>query len=68
MSNPNESNAFLGDVSCSAHTLMCGYYKVTKDYIHECHNVMRVFFLYDVIYNILYSVVQVLQSNRRLEF
>ncbi len=44
MSNPNEGNAFMGDVSCNVHTLMCGYYKATKDYIHECHSMMRVFF------------------------
>lgn len=44
MSNPNEGNAFMGDVSCNVHTLMCGYYKATKDYIHECHNMMRVLF------------------------
>ncbi len=44
MSNPNEGNAFMGDVSCNVHTLMCRYYKATKDYIDECHSVMRVLF------------------------
>jgi hypothetical protein len=30
MSNPNEGNAFMGDVSCNVHTLMCEYYKTTR--------------------------------------
>ncbi len=49
MSNPDEGDALLGDVNSSVHTVMCGYYKTTKDYIHECQSAMKVlFFLYDV--------------------
>jgi hypothetical protein len=44
MSNLDEGNAFLGDVSSSVRTLTCRFCKATKYYIHECHNVMRVLF------------------------
>jgi hypothetical protein len=44
MSNLDEGNAFLSDASCSVCTLMCRYCKTTKDYIHEYHSVIKVFF------------------------
>jgi hypothetical protein len=45
MSNLNEGNAFLCDVSYNVCTLMCGYCEATKDYIFKCQNTMRVLLL-----------------------
>jgi hypothetical protein len=42
----DEGDAFLGDVNYSVHTMMCGYYKTTKDYIHECLSAMKVLLFY----------------------
>jgi len=42
MSNFDEGNAFIGDVTSSVCTLMCRYYETTKDYIHECQSMMKV--------------------------
>jgi hypothetical protein len=42
MSNLDEGNAFLGDVTSIIRTLMCRYCKATKDYILECQTLMRV--------------------------
>jgi hypothetical protein len=44
MSNLDEGNAFLCDVSVC--TLMCGYCEAIKDYIHECQNTMGVLLFY----------------------
>jgi len=53
MSSLDEGDAFLGDVSSSVHIVMCGYYKTTKDYIHENQSTMKVLlFLYDVGYSV----------------
>jgi hypothetical protein len=46
MSNLDEGNAFLGDVSSIIRTLMCGYCKATKDYIPKCQSAMRVLLFY----------------------
>jgi hypothetical protein len=46
MSNLDEGNAFLGDVNSIIGTLMCGYYKATKDYNPKCQNAMRVLLFY----------------------
>jgi hypothetical protein len=47
MSNLDEGNAFLGDVSSIIRTLMCAYCKTIEDYILECQSVMKVLFFYD---------------------
>jgi hypothetical protein len=46
MSNLDEGNAFLCDVSSSVCTLMCKYCETTKDYIPKCQNTMKVLFFY----------------------
>jgi hypothetical protein len=49
MSKCDEGDALMGDVNSSVHTMMCGYYKIRKNYIHECQSTMKVLlFLYDV--------------------
>jgi len=66
MSSPDEGDAFLGDVNSSVHIVMCGYYKTTKDYIHECQSIMKVLlFLYDVGYSVhtmLYKYYEIIKD------
>jgi hypothetical protein len=52
MSNPNEGNAFLDDVSYSVCTLMCGYCEAIEDDILECQSTIKTLFFYDVNFNV----------------
>jgi hypothetical protein len=44
MSNPNEGNAFLDDVSYNVCTLMCGYCEAIEDDILECQSTIKTLF------------------------
>jgi hypothetical protein len=46
MSNLNEGNAFLNDVSYSVCILMCGYCEAPKDDILECQSTMKTLFFF----------------------
>jgi hypothetical protein len=57
MSNLNEGNEFLNDVSYSVFILMCGYCEAPEYDILECQSTMKaLFFFYDVNSNVHISL------------
>jgi hypothetical protein len=63
MSNLDEGNAFLGDVSFIVCTLMCAYCKAIENYILECQSVMKVllFYMMLILMYIFYCVAMAKQ-------
>ncbi len=55
MSNLDEGNAFMGDVSSIVCTLMCEYCKAIEDYILESQRAMKVL-LFDMMLFLMYML------------